>query len=128
MLHAMFQDHRTSGFGEDFFTIYRRGNHLGHVTWTIYINFRPPPLPKEAPQEIWHQLAGQLVSEKKAFENNGHKHVYSPGAGADNSLGSNLFQQRNSSVNLVICCKFYPLRRSASNNWQILTSCLYLVE
>ena len=87
-----------------------------------------PPLPKEAPQEIWHRLAGQLVSEKKAFENNGHKHVYSPGAGADNSLGSNLFQKGNSSVNLVICCKFYPLRRSASNNWQISTSCLYLVE
>ena len=42
MLHAKFQDHRTSGSGrEDFlkvFTIYRRGGHLGHVTWTIYTN------------------------------------------------------------------------------------------
>ena len=40
MLHAKFQDHRTTGFGEeDFlkvFTIYGRGGHLGHVTWTIY--------------------------------------------------------------------------------------------
>ena len=43
MLHAKFQDHRTSDFGgEDFFkvfTIYGNGGNLGHVTWTIYINF-----------------------------------------------------------------------------------------
>ena len=36
MLHAKFQDHRTSGSGEgDFckvFTIYGHGGHLGHVT------------------------------------------------------------------------------------------------
>ena len=35
MLHAKFQNNRTSGSGEeDFkgFTIYRRGGHLGHVT------------------------------------------------------------------------------------------------
>ena len=46
MLHAKFQDHRTSGSGEeDFlkvFTIYGHGGHLGHVTWTNYINFRSP--------------------------------------------------------------------------------------
>ena len=46
MLHAKFQDHRTSGSGEeDFFkvfTIYGHGGQLGHVTWTIYINFRLP--------------------------------------------------------------------------------------
>ena len=46
MLYAKFQDHRTSGSGkEDFlkvFTIYGYGSHLGHVTWTIYINFRSP--------------------------------------------------------------------------------------
>ena len=24
------------------FTIYWRGGHLGHVTWTIYTNFRSP--------------------------------------------------------------------------------------
>ena len=44
MLHAKFQDHRTSVSGEDFssfFTIYvyGRGGHLGLVTWAIYINF-----------------------------------------------------------------------------------------
>ena len=32
-------------------------------------------------------LIGQAVSEEKMFENNGHMHVLSPGAGADNSLG-----------------------------------------
>ena len=45
MLHAKFQDHRTSGSGEeDFlrFLPYGHGGHLGHVTWTIYINFRTP--------------------------------------------------------------------------------------
>ena len=45
MLHAKFQDHRTSGSGEEFlkvFTIYGHGGHLGHVTWTIYTNFRSP--------------------------------------------------------------------------------------
>ena len=43
MLHAKFQDNRTSGSGEEdlfkVFTIYGHGGHLGHVTWTIYINF-----------------------------------------------------------------------------------------
>ena len=39
MLHAKFQDHRTSGSGEKYFSIYVRGSHLGHVTWTIYVNF-----------------------------------------------------------------------------------------
>ena len=46
MLNAKFKEHRTSGSGEeDFlnvFTIYGHGGHLGHVTWTIYINFRSP--------------------------------------------------------------------------------------
>ena len=46
MLHAKFQDHRTSGSGEEDFlnvlTINGRGGHLGHVTWTIYINFGSP--------------------------------------------------------------------------------------
>ena len=46
MLHAKFQDHGTKGFGEeDFFndfTIYGHGGNLGHVTWTIYINFLSP--------------------------------------------------------------------------------------
>ena len=31
-------------------------------------------------------LNGQTVSPKNMFENNGHIHAYSPGAGADNSL------------------------------------------
>ena len=41
MLHVKFQNHRPSGSGEDLkvFAIYSHGGHLGHVTWTIYINF-----------------------------------------------------------------------------------------
>ena len=46
MLHAKFQNHRTSGSREEdflkFFTIYGRGGHLGHVTWTIYMNLGSP--------------------------------------------------------------------------------------
>ena len=44
MKHAKFQDHRTSGSGEEDFLrfIYGHGGHLGHVTWTIYINFLSP--------------------------------------------------------------------------------------
>ena len=36
-------------------------------------------------------MIGQVVSEKAMFANNGYVHVYSPGAGADNPLGSNVF-------------------------------------
>ena len=46
MLHTKFRENRPAGSGEEVFlkvfTIYRHGGHLGHVTRTIYINFRPP--------------------------------------------------------------------------------------
>ena len=46
MLHTKFRENRSTGSGvEDFlkvFTIYGHGGHLGHVTWTIYVNFRAP--------------------------------------------------------------------------------------
>ena len=46
MLHAKFHDHRTiRSVVEDcfkVFTIYGHDGHLGHVTWTIYINFLSP--------------------------------------------------------------------------------------
>ena len=39
MLHAKFQDHRTSGSGEEdflrFLPYMGHGGHLGQVTWTI---------------------------------------------------------------------------------------------
>ena len=57
MLHSKFQDHRTSGSGEErflkVFTIYGRGGQFGYVTWTILCKLSFP-LPKEAPHEIWH--------------------------------------------------------------------------
>ena len=45
MLHAKFQDFSTSGSGEDFKGFYQTWSwgHLGHVTWTSYINFFPLP-------------------------------------------------------------------------------------
>ena len=57
-------------------------------------------------------LIGQVVSDsEKMFENNGHIHVYSPGAGADNPLGSNSFHKHTIKypVNLVISCKFFQI-------------------
>ena len=46
MLHTKFRGNRPTGSGEeDFlkvFAIYSHGGHLGHVTLTIYINFRSP--------------------------------------------------------------------------------------
>ena len=46
MLHTMFRGNRPTGSGEEDFlkvsTIYGHGGHLGHVTWTIYTNFRSP--------------------------------------------------------------------------------------
>ena len=44
MIHAKFQDLGSSGSDKGF-TIY---GHVGHMTWTIYINVCPPlPLPNE---------------------------------------------------------------------------------
>ena len=48
MLHTKSQGHRPTGSGEeDFlrvFTVYVCGGHLGHVTKTIWTNFRSPSL------------------------------------------------------------------------------------
>ena len=58
----------------------------GNVTWTIYFELSFP-LPKEALHKNL-ALIGQAVLEKKIFENGCHIHEYSPGAVADNPLGS----------------------------------------
>ena len=69
------------------FTINEHGGHLGHVTCTIYINF-----PSYFPWRLHIKFGfGQAISEK--FDNNGYIHVYSPGTGADNHLGSNSFHK-----------------------------------
>ena len=43
------------------------------------------------------------------LESNGHIHVFSPGAGADNPLGSVCFSLTVFLVNIVHCCNFSPL-------------------
>ena len=43
MLHTKFRGNRPAGSGEDFgrgFTIYGRGDHLGHVTSIKFSNFQ----------------------------------------------------------------------------------------
>ena len=47
------------------FTIYGDGSHLGHVTWTIYINFRSP---SQGGSTYNLALIGQAVSEEKMFK------------------------------------------------------------
>ena len=47
MSHAKFQNHRRfASLEEDLisfvFSFYSQGDNHGHVTWTIYINFRSP--------------------------------------------------------------------------------------
>ena len=44
MLHTKFLGNRPAGSGDFLrvFTIYGRGGHLGHVTWTIYTNLGSP--------------------------------------------------------------------------------------
>ena len=71
MLHAKFQDHRTTVPEKKTFkgfTIYGRGGRLGHVTWNIYTNFGSPSQGGST-QNL--ALIGQAVSEKKVFENSG---------------------------------------------------------
>ena len=43
------------------------------------------------------------------FEYYGHTHVYSPGAGADNSLGPKYLKKNEYSVHLLIPSKFFAM-------------------
>ena len=52
------------------FTIYGHDGHLEHVTWTIYTNFGSP---FQRRLHINLALIGQMVSEKKIFENGGRR-------------------------------------------------------
>ena len=72
MLPVKFQDHMTYGSGEEDlyrFLLYCHGGHLGHVTWTIFINFRSP---SQRGSTYNLALNGQSISGKKMFKNNGH--------------------------------------------------------
>ena len=90
MHHAMFGNHRPSGSREEkkyrFFLFIAIFLFIGHVTWAIYINFHSPFL------RMLHMkfvLIGQVVSEKKMVKYYGNIHVYCPGVGTDQHLGSN---------------------------------------
>ena len=92
MLHAKFQNHRTSCFGEEnfgsFFIIYGRGGHLSHVTLTIYINFQ-----SHFPRIIHKKLFGidwPCCSNKDVRQMVIYMHI-ALGVGAVNPLRVNLF-------------------------------------
>ena len=69
------------------FTINEHGGHLGHATLPFILTFFTT---SQGGSTRNLALTGQAISEKM-FENNGHIHVFSPGAGADHLLGSNIF-------------------------------------
>ena len=85
MLHAKFQDHRTSG-SEVFFTIYvyGRGGHLGLVTWAIYINFL-----SHFPRRLHMNLAliGHGVLRRRALKILAIYMYIAPGQGQTPPLG-----------------------------------------
>ena len=83
IVHANFQDHGRRRFLK-VLAIYGCGD-LGHLTKTIFIDLCPH-FPRRL--HIKFGFDWLSVSEKKMFENNGHIHVYSPGAGADKPLES----------------------------------------
>ena len=113
MLHAKFQNHRPAGSKVrrrrflKVFVIYSHGGHLGHVTLTIYATFHSPFL------ILLHIKFGfdwPSSFRKKMFEYFGHKHVYSPGAGADNPIGPKYFHEHKSSVQFLIPSKFSDIK------------------
>ena len=107
MIHAKFQDHRTSGYGEDFYHVNGHGSHLGHVARTIYINFCSP-FPRRLHMKFGIDWPSGFRGEM--FENNGYAQVYSPGAGADNPLlGSNFFINSIIQSILSFAASFPPL-------------------
>ena len=74
MLREKFQDYQNLVLEKILcyiFIIYRRGCHLGHVTWTIYINFRVL-FPRRLHMKFGLiGLIGQAISE--IFENGGRR-------------------------------------------------------
>ena len=111
MLYAKFQDLWTISsvveYFEDFYHIWAWRpswscdlNHLHKLSFLLSM---------EAPHKNL-ALIGQAVSMEKMFENGGHVHVYSAEAGVDNYLGSNNFHLPFYSVNIVLCCKFSPIK------------------
>ena len=80
--------------------------HGGHVTTSFLINLCYP-----FPKRFHIKLSFDWPSgfEKKMSDRNGNIHVFSHGTGTDNLLGSKGFQNHKSSVNLLFCCKFFPL-------------------
>ena len=111
MLNAKFQDHMTiRTVAEDFYRlIYGHGGHLGHVTWTIYILYLCKlsfPLPQKALRELWLCLTKRF--QRRCLKIMAKFMNIAPKQGQTTTLGQSL-QKHKSSVNLVICCKFYPL-------------------
>ena len=81
MIRAKFQDHRTSGSGEDFLRILP---YMGMGAWSCDLDHLYK-LSFPFTRRLYIKFG--LAFSKKTFENNGYVHVYSPGAGANNPWG-----------------------------------------
>ena len=75
--------------------MYGHCSHLGYANKTVFINLCPP---SKRSSTYNLALSGQAVSEK----NNGHIHVYNPGAGTDIPMGSILLKN----INYLSICSF----------------------
>ena len=78
------------------------GGHLGHVTWIIYVYIDSPSYRCFKSNLA---LIGQAISEK-IFKYHCDIHVYCPGVGSNQPLGSKFFQNHKTSVHLPISFKF----------------------
>ena len=67
-------------------------------------------------------LLCQAVSTEKKYEYKSHIHVNSPWVRADNPLGSNCNRKHKSLVNLIMCCKFFPLNDHLTDSTVCTTS------
>ena len=80
------------------------GGHLGHMNQIPEQAF---VLPTHGCFTCNLALIGQAVMEKTLFENNGHIHVYIPGEGTDNPLGSEVLYKHKYCVTLSFAVSFF---------------------
>ena len=77
-------------------------NLLWTKSWCQQKSFVPLPMRCKFQKNIFWSLILYIIFHVFI-------HVYSPGAGADNPLGSEFLYKHKPFVTLVICCKFLPL-------------------
>ena len=102
MLHAKFQDHRTSGSGEEDFY------YIWWLSWSCDLDhlYRLSfPLTKEAPNEIWHWLAERF--QRRCLK---MLVIYMYIARGQGQTSPGVIFSLSVSANIVLCCTFSPIK------------------